>query len=474
MIFNSLPFLVFLFSAFVVYWGACSRTAQMQNVLLLLAGCVFYAWWDYRLLALLLGSAVFSFYMGKALHKEEDDEARRNLLFYTHVGVSVGVLCLYKYFNFFEGLYYRNDPAALHSAFRLLFPLGLSFYTFSNISYVFDIYKGKTEATESLVDYCLFVSFFPKIVSGPIEKAGKFLPQLRQKRVLEYDAGIAALKLIVLGYFKKVVVADSVSPFVDTIFSAPHAYNSPILLWGAILYAFQIYADFSGYSDIAKGVAALFGIQLTANFNYPFFSKDIGDFWRRWHISLSTWLNDYVFNPTAIALRNFGNNGIYIAIVVTFAVSGIWHGEGLTFLVWGLLHAVYYVPVIYRQEMFSGISGNAGNEKLRFADLPKVLFTFLLVVFALIFFRSDNIGSAVAYVSHLFKFDIRHHKTLLSSNTEVIQMAKSIFGILFLTVTDLWCFNGRRLHPAFYYLLLLAILFVGSYSNTLNFIYFKF
>jgi D-alanyl-lipoteichoic acid acyltransferase DltB (MBOAT superfamily) len=287
--------------------------------------------------------------------------------------------------------------------------------------------------------------------------------------------GITALKLIIIGYFKKVVIADSISPFVDSLFSSPTAYGSGVLILGAFLYAFQIYADFSGYSDIARGVAGLFGIDLMVNFEYPFFSKNVGEFWRRWHISLSTWLNDYVFKPVAIEMRNWGNHGIYIAIMTTFLVSGLWHGEGYTYLTWGLLHAIYYLPLVYGGDVFTGITtGQQKFGQLKLRDIPAVMLNFFLVVFALLFFRSPSLGSAITYLSGITNFHKTGGKSLLSSNTEIIQFTKSLLGIIVLVCLDLWCYHGKKLNNFIYYFLLLLIVFMGSYSNSISFIYFKF
>ena len=475
MIFNSLEFLLFLFVAFTLHWALFSRDSKWQNIFLFLASLFFYGYWDVKLLVLLLALGTFTFFMGKLIGQTDEEAPKRKVLFFGHILSCILVLCLFKYFNFFQSIYFRDNSSMPMGVLHLIFPLGLSFYTFSNLSYIFDIYRGKIAPTENWLHYNVYVAFFPKIVSGPIEKPGVFLPQLKKKRVFTYEMGVAGLKLIVFGFFKKVVVADSVSPFVNDIFTEPHKYSGPVLLLGAFLYAFQIYADFSGYSDIAQGVAGLFGITIMENFKFPFFSKNIGEFWRRWHISLSTWLNDYVFKPVAIALRNFGYVGIYAGIFITFLISGIWHGEGITFIIWGVLHAIYYAPLIYHNESFSGIVGGSGKvDRLRLSALPSILFTFVLVTFALIFFRADSMALATQYLAGIVHFSMHTKKSLLSSNTEFIQMAKGIFGICVLLFSDVLLYNGKKMSVMYYYFLFLAILFLGSYSNTLNFIYFKF
>ena len=475
MIFNSLVFLLFLVVAFSLHWAFFSKNVRNQNIFLFAASLFFYGYWDTKLLFLLVGLAAFTYYLGNLIFQTDEDNPKRKTLFFLHILSCILVLCVFKYYNFFSGMYHHRNGQANNNIFKLVFPLGLSFYTFSNLSYIFDIYRGKIEPAANWLDYQLYVAFFPKIVSGPIEKPGRFLPQITRKREFDYDKGIASLKLITIGFFKKVVVADSVSPFVDDIFSSPHRYNSLVLILGSFLYAFQIYGDFSGYSDIARGVAGLFGIEIMENFNFPFFSKDVGEFWRRWHISLSTWLNDYVFKPVAIACRNWGNHGIYAGIFITFLVSGLWHGESITFLIWGMLHALYYIPLIYGKEGFSGIvGGSGGGQKFRVSVLPRILLTFSMVTFALIFFRSDNVSKAGEFISGIIRFTWQHKKSLLSTNTEAIQMTKSVVGIAILLLMDGLLYSGRKLHPAFYYFLFLLILFLGSYSNTLSFIYFKF
>jgi alginate O-acetyltransferase complex protein AlgI len=473
MLFNSFVFLSFLVVVFLLYWFVFNKNEKTQNLCLLLASWFFYGFWNVKLLALVIAAGSFTYYAGIQIGKMDEENPNRRRFFRFFVVAQILLLCTFKYFNFFVDEF-TKVTSATHLATHLLFPLGLSFYTFSNLSYIMDVYQGKLEADPNWVNLNLFTGYFPKIISGPIEKPKPFLAAISRKRIFDASNAIECLKLIVFGYFKKVVVADSVSPFVDNVFGAPSQYSSGVLALTAILYAFQIYADFSGYSDIARGVSGLFGIDLMVNFRFPFFSKDIGEFWRRWHISLSTWLNDYVFKPAAIEFRNLGRHGIFLAIVVTFFVSGIWHGEGITFIVWGMLHALYYIPVIYGSEYFAGITAGGTNDRILSGNIPKVLLTFILVVFALIFFRAENMVVAKDFLTGMVHFGAGHHKSLIATNTEMVQMVKSIGSVLILIFLDGMFASKGRIGNSVYYLLLALIVLMGSYSNTLSFIYFKF
>lgn len=415
MLFNSIEFLLFLPIVFFLYWKVFCNTVQMQNLLLIIASYVFYAWWDWRLLFLLIFSTVFVFYVGLQMSKSKNGDKRKWWLRFGVV-VSIGLLCFFKYYNFFVeswvdawGVFgIKFNPLVL----KILLPVGISFYTFHGLSYIIDIHNKRINATDNIINYALFVAYFPLLVAGPIERATHLLPQLERKRVFQYEQGVEGLRLVVWGLFKKIVIADTLAIPVNDIFSDFSNQMGTNLVLGAIYFAIQVYADFSGYTDVARGVSKLFGIELLLNFNFPYFSKTIPEFWNRWHISLSSWLNDYVYTPLALQYRNLKKWGIYLAILVTFLISGFWHGAGWHFIIWGALHGLYYFPtVILSGKRFKSLVGSGGKtvgEKLRIRDLPSVFLTFSLVSFALIFFRAPDVFSSIGYAKRMFLDIIQH------------------------------------------------------------------
>ena len=441
MVFNSIEFVVFLLISLTLYWCFFSKTAKGQNLLLLASSLFFYGWWDMRLLGMLVALSSFTWYCGTTIFQSGSNR-KRSFYLYLHVLVSVGVLFVFKYFNFFSDHFHIQGVTFVNgNIVRILFPLGLSFYSFKNLSYVLDLYKDRSETVGTFGEYLVYAMFFPCIVSGPIDKSGPFLTQLAQKKKITLNEVFRNVNLIALGFFKKIMIADSIAGYVDKVFAQPGQSGSLFVLLGVVLYAFQIYADFSGYSDIAKGVAGLFGIDILANFNFPFFSRNIAEFWRRWHISLSTWLNDYVFNPLAISFRNLGLYGVYLAILVTFVISGIWHGEGWPFLVWGLLHALYYIPMVFLGGSFSGITtGKAGNQHLSIRQLPAILFTFTEVCFALVFFRASSITQAF----DVLKRAVGQGAILAGKTADIHQIYKGLIAIALLLTYEIVTFNNPK------------------------------
>lgn len=413
MLFNSLEFFLFLPIVFLLYWTICRKSAGLQNLLLLISSFVFYAWWDWRLLFLLIFSTVFVFYLGLKMN-ESANEIKKKWLLRLGVVVSIGLLCFFKYFNFFveswvemwDMLGVKFSPLILN----ILLPVGISFYTFHGLSYLLDIYNQRIKATNKLLNYSLFVAYFPLLVAGPIERATHLLPQLDIKREFRFEQGVEGLRLIIWGLFKKIVIADTLAMPVNTIFSDYNKMMGSDLVLGALYFAIQIYADFSGYTDVARGVSKLFGIELLLNFNFPYFSRSIPEFWHRWHISLSSWLNDYVYTPLALRYRALQKWGIYIAIFLTFLISGFWHGAGWHFIIWGALHGLYYFPtVILSSKRFKSLVGSKGmDNKMNWKDFPSVLLTFFLVAFALIFFRAADVSSSIGYVKKMILDFLQH------------------------------------------------------------------
>ncbi|MBL7952196.1 MAG: MBOAT family protein [Flavobacteriales bacterium] len=395
MLFPSFAFLVFLPLVFLAYWYVFNRGLRLQNAFLLLASYVFYGWWDWRFLSLLFASSLGDMLIGLAIDKAADPRSKKRWLVLSLV-VNLGLLATFKYFNFFvDGardvlLAFGMQPDL--PTLKILLPVGISFYTFQSLSYTIDVYRGQLKATSDPIAFLAFVSFFPQLVAGPIERATHLLPQFQRQRTFDMARAKDGVRQMLWGYFKKLVIADSCAPLVNEVFAGDVSTTAGItLLFGAVFFAFQIYGDFSGYSDIAIGCARLFGFDLSKNFAFPYFSRSISEFWRRWHISLSTWFRDYVYMPLGGWRTKAGR---FRNILTTFTVSGLWHGANWTFVTWGALHGAYYVPEILR-------NGKARRDVASLRDLPAMLFTFMLVVVAWVFFRSSSVHTAGAYLWYM-------------------------------------------------------------------------
>ena len=347
MLFNSFAFAIFLPIVFSLYWLIKRKTPSLQNGLLLVASYVFYGFWDYRFLLLLCFSTLLDYVTGLKIAASEK-AAHRKTWFWISIFVNLGFLGVFKYYNFFA----ESFAALLQTigmrvnviTLSLILPVGISFYTFHGLSYVIDIYKKKIQPEKNFIDYAVFVSFFPLLVAGPIERATHLLPQIKKNRRFDHKEAVDGLRQILWGLLKKVVIADTCAVYVNTIFDHANAYAGSTLFLGACLFAFQIYCDFSGYSDIAIGTGKLFGISLLRNFAFPYFSRDIAEFWRRWHISLSSWFRDYLYIPLG------GNKGSLAKkvrnVFVIFLISGLWHGANWTFIAWGAINALYFLPLM--------------------------------------------------------------------------------------------------------------------------------
>lgn len=411
MLFNSASFAFFLPVVFLLYWVGSRGKLRAQNFLLLVASWFFYACWDWRFLFLLMFSIFLDYFTGLKMETSKTI-GRRKFWFWLSIGANLGFLGFFKYYNFFaesfaeaaSGLGMRVDPWIL----QVVLPVGISFYTFHGLSYVIDIYKGRIQAERNFIDYAVFVSFFPLLVAGPIERATHLLPQIKKARVFNYGNAVDGLRQILWGLFKKVVIADNCAIHVNEIFNNSSEYSGSTLALGAILFSFQIYGDFSGYSDIALGTARLFGIELFRNFNFPYFSRDIAEFWRRWHISLTTWFRDYLYIPLGGS-----KGGTWMKVrntFVIFLVSGFWHGANWTFIVWGLLNALFFLPLLligrHRNNMLPVASGSFFPS---FHDAVSILVTFSLTTIAWVFFRAESLNHALAYLTEMFSssfFDV--------------------------------------------------------------------
>lgn len=404
MLFNSIDFAIFLPIVFVLYWFVTNRHLKWQNMLIVAASYLFYGWWDWRFLSLILFSTLVDYSVGLKL-KSEVRPPKRKVLLWISILVNLGLLGFFKYYNFFLDNFitaFSFFGTTLNAnTLNIILPVGISFYTFQTLSYTIDVYKRKMEPTHDFVAFCAFVSFFPQLVAGPIERATNLLPQFFVKRTFDYANAVDGMRQILWGLFKKIVIADNCAVFANQIFNNSADLNGSTLVLGALFFAFQIYGDFSGYSDIAIGTSRLFGFNLMRNFAFPYFSRDIAEFWRRWHISLSTWFRDYLYIPLGGSrgslLRKLRNT------FIIFIVSGFWHGANWTFIVWGALNACYFLPLLITNKNRSNLEIVAQGRCLpRAKELLMMLTTFGLTVFAWIFFRAENISHAFSYISGIF------------------------------------------------------------------------
>ncbi len=477
MFFNSLDFLLFLPIVFILYWFVFNKNKTHQNTLLIVASYYFYSCWDWRFLFLLVFSTLLDFFSALMMEQSKTEKNRKFWLWLT-IGINLGFLGIFKYYNFFAqsfsdllaGFGFQSNPFLL----QLILPVGISFYTFHGLSYVIDIYYKRITAERNFIDYSLFVSYFPLLVAGPIERATHLLPQVKIKRFFNFEKAKEGVYQIIWGLVKKVVIADSCATYANAVFDNYESMNSLSLLLGAIYFAFQIYGDFSGYSDIALGTSKLFGIDLLKNFNYPYFSRDIAEFWRRWHISLSSWFRDYLYIPLG------GSQGGLMMKVrntfIIFLVSGFWHGANWTFIVWGLLNAIYFLPLLLQNKNRSNMGEiEMGWNASSIKTILNILGTFVLTTIAWIFFRAKSISEAIGYIQKMitdFYFDSQY----LSNERYNFELLLLVLVFVFVE----W-FNRSKVEPLSgkaswvkVTLAIMALLALGVYSDYKEFIYFQF
>ena len=482
MLFTSLDFAIFLPIVFLLYWFVVQRNLKLQNALIVVASYVFYGWWDWRFLSLIIFSTVVDYLIGHRL-KTEDKQSKRKVLLWTSIFVNLGFLGFFKYYNFF--LENFVDAFSLFgmqinaNSLNIILPVGISFYTFQTLSYTIDVYRKKLEPTKDFMAFSAFVCFFPQLVAGPIERATNLLPQFYKKRTFEYNKAVDGMRQILWGLFKKVVIADNCAEFANQIFNNSADMNGSTLVLGAIFFTFQIYGDFSGYSDIAIGTSRLFGFDLKQNFATPYFSRDIAEFWRRWHISLSTWFRDYLYIPLGGS-----RGGTWMKVRNTFAiflVSGFWHGANWTFIIWGALNAIYFLPLLLTNNNRRNLGVVAEGKLLpSFKDLFDMSITFTLTVFAWIFFRAENLSHAWTYLSTIFskslftvpdfygKFDAVITLFLISIFLFIEWLGrKNQFAIERLDLASKKLYR----HTMYYSIIILIIWFMGKSEQ---FIYFQF
>ncbi|NMH88625.1 MBOAT family O-acyltransferase [Flavivirga algicola] len=483
MLFNSIDFAIFLPIVFILYWFVFNKNLKLQNVFVVIASYFFYGCWDWRFLFLILFSTVIDYSVGFQLAKEAH-KTKRKILLWISIVVNLGLLGVFKYYNFFidnfTTMFSFFNMRIEASSLNIVLPVGISFYTFQTLSYTIDVYKRKMEPTKDFISFSAFVSFFPQLVAGPIEKASNLLPQFYKKRTFDYSKAVDGLRQILWGLIKKVVIADNCARYVNEIFLHSDYYSGSTLLLGALLFAFQIYGDFSGYSDIAIGTSRLFGFHLKKNFAFPYFSRDIAEFWRRWHISLSTWFKDYLYIPLG------GSRGSVWSkirnVFIIFIVSGFWHGANWTFIVWGVLNAIYFLPLLLTHE--NRVNTNVVAEGKSYPSVNEflnILKTFGLTLLGWVFFRADNVQHALHYMARITSLS-------LFTVPKFLKMGGVYTTLMLIMIFILIEWKGREQQYAIaefrfkqakymrwvFYLFLGFILFYYGDFNKTEFIYFAF
>jgi len=477
MFFNSIAFAIFLPIVFFLYWFVFNKTKSTQNALLIVASYYFYSCWDWRFLFLLVFSTFLDYYTGIQIEKGKSERSRK-FWFWLSILVNLGFLGVFKYYNFFAASFsdLLNSAGIQASPILLnvILPVGISFYTFHGLSYVIDIYYKRIKAEYNFVDYSLFVSYFPLLVAGPIERATHLLPEIKVKREFDLEKAKEGIYQIVWGLVKKVIIADTCATYANAIFDNYTSMNSFSLVLGAIYFAFQIYGDFSGYSDIALGVSKLFGLDLLRNFNYPYFSRDIAEFWRRWHISLSSWFRDYLYIPLGGS-----KGGIWMKIrntFIIFVVSGFWHGANWTYLAWGFINAVYFLPLLLSNNNRNNMDAFELKFDFNSAKIVMSIFcTFFLTCIAWVFFRAKTITDAVLYLKRIIYSEEFKIQFLANdrSNYELIPLIGLFVLIEWNSRNRMEPLSGKKstLKLAF---AIAAIIMFGTFSDYKEFIYFQF
>ncbi len=479
MLFNSIEFAIFLPIVFLLYWFVFNRNLKLQNLFIVVVSYVFYGWWDWRFLFLIAFTSFCSWGSGLLIERYKSIPKKAKAISALNIVLNLLILGVFKYYDFFANEFVKlfglsSDGILLN----IILPVGISFYTFQALSYSIDVYKGKLKPTHDIVQFFAYVSFFPQLVAGPIERATNLLPQFEKPRTFDYNTAVDGLRQILWGLFKKMVVADNCAVYVDQVFSNYQSQSGSTLLLAAVLFAFQIYGDFSGYSDIAIGTAKLFGIKLMRNFNMPYFSRDIAEFWRRWHISLTTWFRDYVYIP--LGGSRVSKAKVVRNTFVIFLLSGFWHGANWTFIVWGAYHALLFLPLILlgKNRKHTDVVAT-GRFFPSLKEMGQMLLTFFLAVVGWIVFRANTIEEAWNYICRLFNkslfsvpwLDSRHYylpviiSIVLMLVVEWLQRNKE-------HAFDLSGIKSHVLKFGIYYVMVAALFWFGGRAE--SFIYFQF
>lgn len=488
MLFNSIEYIVFLPIVFAIYW-LLEKRLKLQNAFVVLASYVFYGWWDWRFLILIALTSFCSWGSGLLIAESKEQRAKSKFWLVANIVLNLGILAVFKYYDFFASEFGALFGISTESLLlRIILPVGISFYTFQALSYSIDVYRGNIKPTRDIIAFFAFISFFPQLVAGPIERATNLLPQFLQKRNFDYEQGVDGMRQILWGLFKKIVVADNCAMYVNQVWETYDTQSGSTLLLAAVLFTFQIYGDFSGYSDIAIGTAKLFGIKLMRNFNNPYFSRDIAEFWRRWHISLTTWFRDYVYIPLGGSRPNVVEGGRWkveskkkLIIVrntfVIFLLSGFWHGANWTFIAWGAYHAVLFLPLI-----LLGMNRKYTNQVAEGRWLPNVkesgqiLLTFMLAVIGWIIFRATSISEAWSIMKGIC--DV----SLFTMPMVIVGVKRTLFFIAIMLVVE-WIdrdkehalsLSGLPQWARFIVLYGLILIMLEFMGHSQSFIYFQF
>ena len=487
MLFNSLEFAIFLPIVFLLYWFVFNRKLRLQNLFIVAVSYLFYGWWDWRFLILIAFTSLCSYASGILIDKTRNSEKKNGQcktsyakwITASNIVLNLIILCIFKYYNFFVEAFVDAFTLAgveiQSTTLKLILPVGISFYTFQALSYSIDVYRNKIEPTKDIVAFFAFVSFFPQLVAGPIERATNLLPQFYRPRTFEYDKAVDGMRQILWGLFKKVVIADNCATYVNEVWAGYQDETGSTLALAAVLFAFQIYGDFSGYSDIAIGTARLFGINLMQNFNYPYLSRDIAEFWRRWHISLSTWFRDYLYIPLGGS-----RGGKWMSVrntLIIFIVSGFWHGANWTFIAWGLYHGLLFLPLLLAGKNRMHVSDVVAQNRIfpTFKELIQMASTFALVVIGWIFFRAESIGDAFGYMRGMVQFGTLHSLYRFFTEINFSSLIVLLLFIEWIQRTRRFGFevkSNNKIRYIMYILFVLLILYFGGAEE--EFIYFQF
>jgi D-alanyl-lipoteichoic acid acyltransferase DltB (MBOAT superfamily) len=479
MLFNSFVFLVFFCLVFIIYWFVLANRLKFQNLFLLIASCVFYGWWDYRFLLLMGASSLFGFASGYWIERRTD-QLQRKLILSATIVANLLFLGFFKYYNFFASSFsgllstagFRVDDFTL----KIILPIGISFYTFHNISYAIDVYRKELKPTGDIIAYFAFISFFPQLVAGPIMKAKDFLPQFFVKRTFSYPIAVQGLRFILWGYFKKIVIADGCGVLADAIFNTYSTQPSSILLLGVFYFAIQIYGDFSGYTDIAIGLGKLFGFEFTLNFRTPYFSRTIPEFWRRWHISLTSWFRDYIYIP--LGGNRVSKPKAFRNIFIVFFLSGLWHGANWTYVVWGVLYALMYIPSTLFPDK-NKLTPYIGYGKAwpSLLEVVQMIMTFALVCLAWVFFRSASLMDAFNYLQAIATHSFKSSNFYFFSPLRMMPLILLLLSIEWIN-RDKECQLdvswNKVMRWSFYIFLIFLIFFSINFHKATEFIYFQF
>lgn len=477
MLFNSFDFGIFFPVVFFLYWLVFQKHIRLRNIFLIIVSYIFYGWWDWRFLSLIVISSLIDFYAGKKIDEEEDPSARKKWLWIS-VGSNLGILGFFKYYNFFVDSFIHTFTlfgfSFDYSPLNIILPVGISFYTFQTLSYTLDIYFKKIKPSHDIFAFMAFVSFFPQLVAGPIERAKDLLPQFTEKKELNYDMLRSGLLLMAWGFFKKIVIADRLARFVDTAYEDPANATGAAAVLAVLFFGFQLYLDFSAYSDIALGSARTFGFNLSLNFKRPYLAASFADFWKRWHISLSSWFKDYVYIP--LGGNKAGQAKTIRNIIIVFLLSGLWHGASWNFVIWGAINSLFIIAF----DRFLTTASAGGVRRILTS-----FFISTLWMLSLIFFRAQTFGDALTMFGNLFK---ESHHSVYEYGIGAVEFKFTIWILLFFLLFEIIMERGQNLYDWFtarhfslrwtvYLVIVGSIIMLGSYGlnlNDSNFIYFQF